>query len=834
MKFRLLNFESRFCHPATWPIAWLATWLLAGPFGGVLQSTTLAADQPESIADFLSLNCIGCHDSGTSEGDLDLESLELQLEDPDNFHLWERVFDRVGQGEMPPDDTLDKEESLSFLSSVHGILKTADTARIRSAGRVPARRLTRTQYERNVQQLLATNIPLSEYLPEETLTNGFDTVSKSQQISNHSMAAYLQSADAALDASFNQLLADAPPPTVRFDWKQLRRDEKKTGRMAEGRPRHKDIVAWSTRQNFYGKLPATTVPNAARYRIRLSVQAVHPPSDGRVWCSVQSGFINAKASTMYWVGSFEATKEPKEYEFEAWIRDDHMLRVHPNDRGLRQVPVPLIGRKAGTLEPMGFPGVAIKWIEMEQIVADRAETRRALIGDLPLRKITTPVTTTQNQTKTNESSDRQFEIVSENPEQDLQELIHSFAQRAFRRSVTPDELKPYLNFARQRFAVDGSMREALRSAYRTILCSPRFLYFEESARASDDLALDDYALANRLSHFLWGVSPDAKLTQLAAAGRLSKPNILRKQTDRLLDDVRSTAFVKEFSDQWLMLYEINSTTPDGDLYPEYDDVLHHTLVDETHAFVEELVNHDMPAVNIVDSDFTFLNSRLARHYDIAWPGGTGLQRVKLDPKSRRGGVITHASVLKVTANGTTTSPITRGVWMLERIMGQHIPPPPANVPAVEPDIRGAKSIRDELEKHKSLESCAACHVKMDPPGFALENYDVIGGWRENYRAVSDGQKKSKWVDGLPVDASHQFVSGESFADIDGMKEILCKHPERIARSLAMHLVTYSTGAAPTFADRETLDAIVAATKSTNYGVRSLLHGVVQSPFFQQK
>ena len=345
--------------------------------------------------------------------------------------------------------------------------------------------------------------------------------------------------------------------------------------------------------------------------------------------------------------------------------------------------------------------------------------------------------------------------------------------------------------------------------------------------------IDEFALASRLSHFLWGVGPDHELLQLAAAGRLSDPDVLRRQTDRLLSDDRSITFISEFTDQWLKLYEINSTTPDEDLYPEYDDVLHHTLVKESHAFVKELVDHNLPARNIVDSDFTFLNSRLARHYNIDWPGGTGLQRVELDPSSRRGGVITHASVLKVTANGTTTSPIVRGVWMLERIMGKHVPPPPANVPAVEPDIRGATSIREELEKHKKLESCAACHVKMDPPGFALENYDVIGGWRDHYRAVSDGEKQ-KWVDGLPIDASHEFVSGEAFDDIEGMKDILSRHPERIARNLAMHLTTYSTGAAPTFADRKALDAIVAATKSSDYGVRSLVHEVVQSPMFQNK
>ncbi|MGI9470847.1 MAG: DUF1592 domain-containing protein [Rubripirellula sp.] len=797
-------------------LRWMICWLL---MGGVYAS---AAEQPADVAEFLSLNCSGCHDADTREGDLDLDSLAWALQKPDNFHRWERVFDRVREGEMPPDETLDREEMTEFLKSLHGSLKKSDSQRIETVGRVPARRMTRAQYERNVCNLLAVDLPLSEYLPEDSLTNGFDTVSKSQQISDHSMAAYLEAADVALEAAFNRVLNDTPPASkTRLNWTDLRRSEIKTGREPEGRPEHRDIVSWSTRQNFYGRMPATTVPQAARYRVRLRVEAVHPPKEGSIWCSVRSGVCSARASTMYWVGSFEATEELKELEFEAWIREGHMLQIVPNDRGLRTVSPQVVGGRAGTVDSLGVPGVAIKWIEMERVDVAGDDARQALIGELTLRPISAEALESQERP-------HQFEIVSHNPEDDLRSLVQSFAQRAFRRPVTDSELKPYLDFSRKRLRSSGSMAEALRAAYRTVLCSSRFLYFEESPGN-----LDQYALANRLSHFLWGVSPDEELLRLAGAGQLSKPEVLGLQTERLLNDARSETFVSEFTDQWLQLYELNSTTPDDKLYPEYDDVLHHSLVPETHAFIGELIERDLPIQNVVDSDFTFLNSRLARHYGIDWPGGTGLKRVSLDPSDRRGGVITHASILKVTANGTTTSPIIRGVWMLERIMGQHVPPPPANVPAVEPDIRGATSIRDQLDKHRSIDSCAACHVKIDPPGFALESYDVIGGWREKYRAVSTSEGK-KWVEGLSIDPSHEFVGGEAFDDVEGMKQILTAKPEQLARNLASQFVTYATGAAPTFADRGAVDAIVDATEPSDFGVRSLLHAVVQSPLFQQK
>lgn len=789
-----------------------------------LMSSANAGDQPTGMAAFLAMNCTGCHDGNTDEGALNLESLTMDLADPANFHLWERVFDRVRDGEMPPDETLDANEIKPFLFDLHGRLKTTDSERVASEGRVPARRLTRAQYERNVCELLAIDVPLSEYLPEESLPNGFETVSKSQQISDHSMAAYLKAADAALDESFNRLLTDARSPIVRLDWSDLRRDENRTNREPEGRPEHQDIVSWSTRQNFYGRMPATSVPATGRYRIRLSARAIHPPASGRIWCSIESGVCNAKASTLYWIDGFEATVKPTVHQFDAWIIAGHQLRILPNDRGLRKVPVPKVGGPAGTVEPLGVPGLAIKWLELQRIVPDRSDVHQALVGDLQLREVESATD--------DEQIDKfhRFEINTENPQQQLASLIKVFAERAFRRPVNQDDLNPYIGFAMERLAADGNVLNSLRAAYRAILCSPRFLYFEESPGR-----LDEHALANRLSHFLWGVAPDSELRELAESKQLSNPVVLRQQTDRLLNDARSATFVREFTDQWLTLYELNSTTPDSKLYPEYDDMLHHSLTQETHKFVDELIRENLPVRNVVDSDFTFLNSRLARHYDIVWPGGTGLQRVALDAESHRGGIISHASVLKVTANGTTTSPILRGVWMLERIMGQHVPPPPANVPAVEPDIRGATSIREQIKKHKEMESCAACHLKIDPPGFALESYDVIGGWRENYRAVGGEEgKDNKWTDGQPVDPSHTLASGESFDGIDALKAILVAHPDRLAKNLASHLITYSTGAAPTFADRDAVQAIVAAIKSSQYGVRSLVHEVIQSPLFTIK
>ena len=255
------------------------------------------------------------------------------------------------------------------------------------------------------------------------------------------------------------------------------------------------------------------------------------------------------------------------------------------------------------------------------------------------------------------------------------------------------------------------------------------------------------------------------------------------------------------------------------------------MLDETQAFLKHMVDENLSVTNVIDSDFTIVNERIATHYGFDFGTETGMRKVALSDADNRGGILTHASVLKVTANGTTTSPILRGVWLLERILGEHVAPPPDQVPAVEPDIRGAVSIRDQLDKHRNIESCMACHQKIDPPGFALENYDVIGGWRENYRAVNDGKK---WIEGPHVDASYDMPDGRSFEDVKGFKELALENADKIARNLVRQVVTYATGAKVQFADRREIEAIIARISKDDYGFRSLIHEVTQSDIFQSK
>jgi hypothetical protein len=379
------------------------------------------------------------------------------------------------------------------------------------------------------------------------------------------------------------------------------------------------------------------------------------------------------------------------------------------------------------------------------------------------------------------------------------------------------------------------------AGYTAVLCSPGFLYLNEHQPGR----LDDLALAERLSYFLINSEPDAPLREMAQRGLLHRPEVLRSQTERLLDDPKSERFVRSFLDYWLDLRGIANTAPDTELYPDYqlDDLLVESMTDETQQFFRQLVSRNLNVTNLVESGFAMLNERLATLYGIPGVDGVAIREVQLPPGSVRGGLMTQASVLKVTANGTTTSPVKRGAWIMGRILGRPPPPPPASVPAVEPDIRGATTIREQLAKHRSQETCNACHRNIDPAGFALESFDVMGGWRDRYRAVGKVEPvKGSGHNGLifhfglgqPVDPSGELPDGQKFADVRQLKQCLVRDDDQLARNLLRQLTVYATGAPIRFSDRPEVEKILQKVRSEGYGVRSLIHGLVQSDLFLNK
>jgi hypothetical protein len=434
-----------------------------------------------------------------------------------------------------------------------------------------------------------------------------------------------------------------------------------------------------------------------------------------------------------------------------------------------------------------------------------------------------------------------YEVESAAPRDDAERLLRSFLKRAYRRPTAEDDLRRFLTLFEDQFGRGAGFARSLLSAYTAVLASPGFVFVDEKPGW-----LDDRALATRLALFLWNSIPDDTLRDLADRGELSKPEVLRAQAERMLEDPRARRFVEAFTGYWLDLRKIDDTAPSTTLYNDYelDDPLKLAAVEETRLFFAELLRVDLPSRNVVDSDFAFLNGRLAEHYGLGGVSGVAFRKVKLPADSLRGGVMTQASVLKVTANGTTTSPVLRGHWITERILGLETPPPPPTVEAVEPDIRGAVTIRQQLEKHRTNVSCGSCHSKMDPPGFALESFDVMGGSRDRYRAVSEKVPPARGFGmngqafafhyALPVDSAGALPDGRPFQDVRELKRLLVQDERPIARNLARQLTVFATGAPVRFSDREVIEAILDATEAGHYGVRSLVHAIIQSDLFRNK
>jgi len=347
---------------------------------------------------------------------------------------------------------------------------------------------------------------------------------------------------------------------------------------------------------------------------------------------------------------------------------------------------------------------------------------------------------------------------------------------------------------------------------------------------------------------LWSTLPDDELQTLGTEGTLHQPDVLNSQVERMLASPKAGAFVENFLGQWLELRQIDFTQPDRKLYPEFDDILKAAMVGETHAFFAQMLRDDSKLASLIHSNFLMLNRCIAEHYKIGGVTGEEFRRVPLPAGCHRGGVLTQASVLKVTANGTVSSPVLRGAWVMKRLLGEPLPPPPADIPAFEPDTRGATTIREQLAKHCKLVVCASCHSRMDPPGFALESFDVIGGWRDRYRAERGssvepgdvpkvklhGRDVWEYRLGRPVDASGKLADGQEFKNIDDFKRLLMQREDQVTRNLTQNLLTYATGAGIQFADREVVETILARLKARRGGLRTLVHEIVQSPTFQTK
>ncbi len=867
-----------------------------GPAAGAPPADGPAGPQPETA--FFSKHCYDCHDHEEHKGGLDLTTLAWPPADQDAFARWVKIHDRVADGEMPPPKKPrpDASESSAMLRELGQRLTAVERAARTLTGRTPLRRLSRIEFEWSVRDLLGMPaLHVKDNLPEDGRSHGFDRLAGALDFSSIHLEAYLAAVDRVLDAALCPLSEQPPVFKHRYRLWDLTRHEGKEcegwlgmsvqSRIAIGLDGLQQLEHFVAPTSFTIRDDDHRATAVGLFRnedadYRCSLDTIHPVLSG--WHKLRvSGYSFAwdgkqpvpteRGGALSW-GVYSRNEhygtvglppnKPAVAELTAWLERGGGMS-HPHDDHLRFILSSCENIRdfghADTLKgpPTPAPGIAIEWVEIEGPFNDQwpPAGHRALFGELPVKTwskevgVPRPVQQTWPQGNPwsfpkdiyGEHGEKRplVYVAAGAPLSDAERLLGAFARRAFRRPLAAADLAPYLAIVRSRLDAGVAFQDAMLAAYRGILTAPDFMLLREEPGR-----LEAHALAARLSYLLWSSLPDDQLARLADSGDLLKPEVLRAQSERLLKDARASRFVEHFLDMWLSLRDIMATQPDKKLYPEFMPWMADAMLMESRAFLAELIAGDLPVTNLVQSDFAMLNEPLARHYGIPGVAGWEMRKVALPPGSHRGGFLTQAAVLKVTAAGTTTSPVKRGAFVLERILGIVPAPPPPDAGTIEPDVRGATTVREQLEKHRRNDTCKACHAKMDGYGFALESFDVTGAWRDHYRAVGgSGPDASRpfvnghhieFHAGPMVDCAGTLSDGRAFADVEALRTLLVAEPARLARAFTDQLVTYATGAPISFADRAQVDAILATAKAGGYGLRTLLLEVIQSELFRCK
>ena len=752
--------------------------------------------------EFLESHCFRCHGSKTQKARFRLDNLSTDFSDPQVAQKWSEVVFRINAGEMPPEKEPQPAAAEIGRTAEMVTKKIREGAAARTArrGLLEHYRLSRQEYASTVYDLLGVvfDAEAPGVFNEDPLRHGFDRIGALLSTAPSHIDRYFMAADTVVDLAF----PDSAPPS-----KIVRRSPKKGTRqllqLGEG---------WG----------AFDIRNPGRYRVRIRVSGL-AAFTGRaprlsLWHSQQKkSFAGVELA-----GSED---KPETIEIEGLfpaghyrIRNHARSQMHQN-AGYRlfrneEVPggKPLASLKGGFLatetkivdeegRPV-MPLLLVDWVEAEgPLMTEAVQARRT--GVIP---------------------------ENEDDPKEAQVSLKRFAQRAWRRLVSDSEIEPYIEFIAAEQEAGETFRSAFKSALSSVLVARSFLNLEEGSPGKPRPKVNDFELASRLSYFLWSSMPDEKLFAAAQSGELHTPERLAAELGRMIADPKIQRFLDSFPRQWLQLHRVGMFQPDPKLYPGYDPWLEESMVMETTAYFAEMFRKNLPLREVVDSDWTMINSRLAIHYGLPTPGQAKLARVQLGPKSQRGGVLTHASTLSLTSDGTRHRPVHRGAWLSEAILAHTPLPPPPNVDPLEPVEKDQPktTIRSQLKAHATTPSCVSCHAKIDPLGLAFENFDAIGRWRETER-VEGGVGEDP-----PVDASGVLPGGEAFAGPSEFKKLLAEDDGRLAEAFLEQLATYALRRVMTVDDAQQLRSIVATAKADGYRLQSLVRGLVLSELFQKR
>jgi mono/diheme cytochrome c family protein len=821
--------------------------------GGVIAHLRAAEPVAHAPADagklraFFGTYCTECHGPEKQKGDRRFDQLALPVASADALNDLQDVIDQLNLGDMPPAKAPrhpEPAEARAIVTQLTQLVAEGHARLSSTGGQTVLRRLNRREYLNTVGDLFGLNLTMFDpttKFPRDQMAVHMDNIGDTLRTSGYLLAQYIEAADQVVEKAFSQ-----PERPAERGWHFGGNFQQQPElRYSHGKVyNYRYLCLYETttsdkHEGAYGPLLAfaSGVPADGWYEIRVKAEAKYrknryapnffgtdPAMPFRL--SVVAG--NAKAGALHLPQAIEPQlagevlvrdDEPEWYTFRVWLDRGYTPRfIFPNgmlnvrnaySRLLRQYNQTFPAELRATTGIVEARVVVMRHGELPHIRIHEVDIRGPLVDQWPAAGFQSVL------------GGQPFA-----PER-TREILERFAARAYRRPVRSDEVDRLMQVVETRRGQGQPPFAALKDGLKAALCSPAFLYLVEPANAeAPERRLAATALASRLSYFFWSTMPDEPLRRAAESGDLLHGETLAAETRRLLASPRADAFINGFLDAWLNLRSLGDMAPDrGDFLRYYAQNLQPAMKRETQLFTRDLLERNDSILRFLDANYSFVNRPLARLYGlenaVAPEKGHEFQRVTF-PNPQRGGLLGQGSILTVSANGIETSPVIRGVWVLENILGTPPPPPPDNVPPIDPDIRGAKTMREILAKHRDSPACYECHRKIDPLGFALENFDPIGAWRTQYGK------------GLKIDASGELPNGAHFADVAGLKQALLARKEQFARMLTERLLTYACGRRMEPLDRPAIDRILAAVQPNGYRFRDLLEQVVASQPFRTK
>ncbi|MCP5556157.1 MAG: DUF1592 domain-containing protein [Verrucomicrobiaceae bacterium] len=817
---------SCFCPPTTF-----ATFLLITASFGIAD----AVQGAEPFDAFLEAHCMRCHGPEKEKGDLRIDQLSRDFKVGVDTHHWAEIIEQVNSGEMPPkkEKKPTQEEISAFVSSLDSRIKEGRAARMAARPAVSHYRLSRKEYQNTVYDLLGVRYDPAKpgELNEDTLWHGFERIGSELSLSPSHVDRYYRAAELVLDRAFPSTSA-SEARKIHMTAAELRygggeAQQEALNRFGIKRPLRylmfPGTVQNALAPNWFGK---TGPEDSGLYKLRIQASGTRPIGGQTAHLSIGT---KTGEETVDGIIEFDITApedKPQVYEFEVFLEMPATLyfcvvATDVVDRRAGAAFRNALGSRGGyifthssetlLLNPNApqmfddkgnglFSTVLLDWIEWEGPLVSEAEKARRK-GLLPPDDATPGV---------------------------VAEHLQRFAERAWRRPVKTEELEEYLQSYREEREAGEKLADAYRVAMQGVLTSRNFIYLVEGDPVARE-HLTDTELASRLSYFLWSSMPDDALFAAAKSGKLNGEG-LKKAVDHMLADSKASRFIDDFARQWLQLNRVGMFPPDKKLYPNYDAWLEESMRSEPVEFFREMFSKNLPIDGFIESDWTVANGRLCDFYGLPEPKSGGFQRVSLKPEDHRGGLLAMGAVLGLTSDGTRHRPVHRGVWLSEVVLGKTPPPPPANVPAIEPPTEQSPkaTLRQKIEAHRNDANCAACHAKIDPLGLAWDNYDAIGQWRTREKvAAGIGE------DPL-INPAGEMPDGRAFKDANEFKQRLLEDRDKLARAFIEHLCTYALRRPLAFDDQDDLNAIQAEAKKSDYRIKDIVRAVAMSELVRKR